>query len=135
MTGNHEMEIAGAVEALHADLAAWLGSAASDEIFERFAAAQHERFSMVTLSGAVLGRDELLAGLRGARNAQPGLQIEVSEVMELTRAGELVVIRFLERHGTEEDSSSRRVTAVLCAEDGPSPRYRWLAVHETATDE
>ncbi|MEV0027743.1 hypothetical protein [Nocardia sp. NPDC050793] len=134
MTGN-EKDIVSVVESLHADLAAWLGSAASPEVFERFAEGQHERFSMVAISGAVLGRDELLAGLREARNTEPGLRIEVSEVTELARDGVLVVVRFLERHLSDGGSSSRWVSAVLCATEDSSSGYRWLTVHETAADE
>jgi hypothetical protein len=123
------VDLADVVERLHADLAAWLGSAAPDEVFERFAAAQHERFSMVTTGGEVLGRDALLAGLRGARNAVPGLTIEVSEVEELQRSGGIAVVRFLETHRATGDTTHRRVTAVLTTEDRGG--VRWLTVHET----
>ncbi|WP_435591806.1 hypothetical protein [Nocardia sp. bgisy118] len=131
MTGQ-EKDIVSVVESLHADLAAWLGSAAPLEVFERFAEAQHERFSMVAMCGTVLGRDELLTGLREARNTEPGLRIEVAELTELYHEGELVVVRFLERHLSDEGSSSRRVSAVL---EDSSSGYRWLTVHETAVEE
>ncbi|MFD0364327.1 nuclear transport factor 2 family protein [Nocardia sp. GCM10030253] len=117
-----------AIEMLHADLAAWLGSNAAAEVFERFAAAQHEEFSMVTTSGEVLGRAELLSVLRGARNTQPGLKIDISEVQELAREGDTVVVRFLELHRVCGTESCRRVTAVLVA-DGAE--FRWRTVHET----
>ncbi|MCP2299953.1 hypothetical protein APR11_006412 [Nocardia amikacinitolerans] len=129
------MDIEDSIASLHADLAAWLGSPAPFEVFERFAAAQHERFSMVSVSGAVLERDALLAGLREARNARPGLRIEISEITELARFGENVVVRFLERHLTEDENSARRVTAVLSAVEGFELGYRWLTVHETPVAE
>ncbi|WP_068062889.1 hypothetical protein [Nocardia xishanensis] len=134
MTGD-EKDIVSVVESLHADLAAWLGSAAPPEVFERFAEAQHERFSMVAMCGAVLGRDELLTGLREARNTEPGLRIEVAEITELAREGDLVVVRFLERHLSDDGPSSRWVSAVLCAVEDSGSGYRWLSVHETAVDE
>ncbi|WP_328403761.1 hypothetical protein [Nocardia sp. NBC_00403] len=117
-----------AVETLHADLAAWLGSDAAVEVFDRFAAAQHEEFSMVTTAGEVLGRAELLTGLRGARNIQPGLKIDISDVQELAREGNTVVVRFLEMHRLAGTGSCRQVTAVLVAE---GPEFRWRTVHET----
>ncbi len=124
-----DVDLVGAVERLHADLATWLGSQARAEVFERFAAAQHERFSMVTTGGEVLGRDALIASLRGARNAVPGLVIEVSDVEELLRSGGVAVVRFLETHRAAGNVTRRRVTAVLTT-DAPEA-VRWLTVHET----
>lgn len=123
------VDLVAAVKRLHADLATWLGSQAQAEVFERFAAAQHERFSMVTTGGELLGRGALLAGLRGARNALPGLVIEVSEVEELLRSGDIAVVRFLETHRTAGSVTNRRVTAVLTTDDPGA--VRWLSVHET----
>ncbi|MET8775018.1 hypothetical protein ABZV58_08310 [Nocardia sp. NPDC004654] len=128
------MDVKDSIDSLHADLAAWLGSPAPFEVFERFAAAQHEQFSMVSVSGALLERDALLAGLREARNARPGLRIEISEVTELARFGEHVLVRFLEQHLTDDDKSSRRVTAVLRTPDDTTGAYQWLTVHETPVE-
>ncbi|MEV0060831.1 hypothetical protein [Nocardia sp. NPDC050718] len=122
--------LAAAVEALHADLARWLGSAAPVEVFDRFAAAQHPDFTMVTTTGAVLARDDLLTGLRGARDAQPGLRIAITELECLLDDGHTVVIRFLERHLLGDAATARRVTAVLTTGD-PTGQPRWLTVHET----
>ncbi len=123
------VDLVDAVERLHADLATWLGSQAQTEVFERFAAAQHERFSMVTTGGEVLGRSGLITRLRGARNAVPGLSIEVSDVEELLRSGGVAVVRFLETHRAAGNVTRRRVTAVLTTDDPEG--VRWLTVHET----
>lgn len=117
-------ELVAAVESLHADLARWLGSAAPEEVFDRFAAAQHPAFSMVTTAGAVLARDELLTGLRGARNARPGLVIDITEVESIVD-DTTIVLRFLETHRVGAAAEARRVTAVLDRD------LRWRAVHET----
>lgn len=117
------------MHALHQDLATWLGSAAPSEVFERFAAAQHAEFSMVTTQGAVLGRDEVLTGLRAARHAQPGLAIEITEVDTVIDNGSTVVVRFRERHRLGADATDRRVTAVLV--DAPGSPLTWRTVHET----
>ncbi|MFF0634930.1 hypothetical protein ACFYTS_20755 [Nocardia sp. NPDC004151] len=118
-----------AIQNLHDDLAAWLGSEAELAVFERFAAAQDPGFTMVSTDGSVVAREALLAGLRTARNAVPGLRIEIDEVVELNRVGGMIVVRFLEVHHSRNGSAARRVTAVLTAEpDG----YLWHSVHETA---
>ncbi|WP_330229522.1 hypothetical protein OHA40_26230 [Nocardia sp. NBC_00508] len=122
-------DLVGVVERLHADLATWLGSQAPVEVFERFAAAQHERFTMVTTGGDLLGRSELIAGLRRAGNSVPGLTIEVSDVEELLRSESAAVIRFLEAHRVAGSVTRRWVTAVLTTDDPGG--VRWLAVQET----
>lgn len=122
-------ELSAAVESLHADLARWLGTAAPVEVFDRFAAAQHPDFTMVTTTGAVLARDELLTGLRGAHNTQPGLAIEITE-LECLLDDDTVVIRFLERHLSGDAATARRVTAVLVTDDRAG-QLRWRTVHET----
>lgn len=125
--------VKGAVERLHADLAVWMGSEAAVAVFERFSAAVDEGFSMVTISGDVVGRDELLTGLRGARNARPGLEIGISEVEDVARDAAGVVIRFLEEHRVGGTRTRRRVTAVLIRHDKCG--YRWRSVHETTVPE
>ncbi|MGV9409413.1 hypothetical protein ACWDOP_05815 [Nocardia sp. NPDC003693] len=122
-------DIAAVVRDLHTDLAAWLGSAADIEVFERFAAAQHPEFTMVGVDGVVAVRDALLSGLRRARNAVPGLRIDTDEVVVLTRAGNAVVVRFRETHRVSAAATARWVTAVLVDDSGG---YRWHSVHETA---
>ncbi|WP_280305877.1 hypothetical protein [Nocardia neocaledoniensis] len=117
-------ELVAAVETLHVDLAHWLGSAAPEEVFDRFAAAQHPAFTMVTTAGTVLAREELLTGLRGARNARPGLVIDITEVESVVDEA-MIVLRFLETHRVGARAESRRVTAVLDRD------LRWRSVHET----
>ncbi|NEW26515.1 hypothetical protein [Nocardia cyriacigeorgica] len=124
-------DIEAAVRELHDDLAAWLGSEAPDSVFDRFAAAQHESFSMVTTAGDILRRTELLNGLRAARNTSPGLRIDISEFEELAEEFDIVVVRFLESHHHAGAISRRRVTAVV-TRAGTEPAVQWLTVHETA---
>ncbi|MBF6212593.1 nuclear transport factor 2 family protein [Nocardia puris] len=129
MTSEAHADLIAAVRNLHDDLAAWLGSAAAPEVFERFAAAQHVDFTIVTVSGEIAHRTALLEGLGGARNTAPGLTIDVSDITVVARAGDQAVVRFLESHRRDGHTSARRVTAVLLAQ-GDS--FRWLTVHETA---
>nr|WP_255495031.1 DUF4440 domain-containing protein [Nocardia sp. GTS18] len=122
------VDLEGAIQALHDDLADWLGSEAPDSVFDRFAAAQDPSFSMVTTTGQVLHRDELLTGLRAARNAQPGLRIAISEIEVLATDGAVTVVRFLESHHHAGTVSRRRVLAVLRSE---RESLRWSTLQET----
>ncbi|MFI6313869.1 hypothetical protein ACIBEK_27525 [Nocardia fusca] len=119
------------VERVHSLLATWLGTTASPQVLDGFAAAQHDEFSMVTVAGAVVRKTELLAGLHRARNSRPGLVIEVSDVEIVCASADLTVVRFVEEHRDGGTSEYRRTTAVLRA-DPDENRYRWLTVHETA---
>ncbi|MGA6204181.1 DUF4440 domain-containing protein [Nocardia testacea] len=119
------------VERLHSLLAAWLGTPASPQVLDAFADAQHDDFSMVTVTGAVVRKAELLAGLHRARNSRPGLVIEVSDIETVHTADDLAVVRFVEEHRDGDSREYRRTTAVLRADPDPS-RYRWLTVCETA---
>lgn len=118
------------VERVHSLLATWLGTPASPQILDGFAAAHHDDFSMVTAAGAVLRKTELLASLHRARHSRPGLVIEVSDIEIICATAETTVVRFVEQHHDGRDTDYRRTTAVLRA-DPEQNRYRWLTVHET----
>ncbi|MGW0246772.1 hypothetical protein ACWDYH_09040 [Nocardia goodfellowii] len=121
--------MAGVVQALHSDLAEWMGTDAPPKVFDRFAEALHERFSAVTVVAQVVDRDTLLTGVWSVRNAQPGLRIEISEVEEIVAAGTVAVVRFVAEYAHQEMRARRMVTAVLLATDHG---YRWRSMHETA---
>lgn len=120
------------VAALHWDLAEWLGSDARPKVFDRISAALDEQFTSVVTTGQAVDRETLLAGLWSARNAQPGMEIEVSEVAELARSGNLIVVRFAAENVLGEARVKRWVTAVIVT-DGRT--YRWRTVHETNAPE
>lgn len=121
-------ELADVVVDLHSDLAEWLGSDAPPKVFDRFANALDDGFTSVVTTGDAIDRDALLAGVWSARNAQPGLEIAISEVAEIARATNLVVVRFAAENRYAGTTSKRRVTAVLRT-DGQL--YSWRSVHET----
>ncbi|WP_067826773.1 hypothetical protein [Nocardia inohanensis] len=125
-------DLADVVAALHWDLAEWLGSDALPKVFDRVAGALDEQFTSVVTTGQAVDRETLLAGLWSARNAQPGLEIEVSEVAEIARSGNLIVARFAAENVMGEARVKRWVTAVIVT-DGRT--YRWRTVHETSAPE
>ncbi|WP_039816253.1 hypothetical protein [Nocardia otitidiscaviarum] len=119
------------VAELHWDLAEWLGSDAPPKVFDRISAVLDEGFTSVVTTGQLVDRETLLSGLWSARNAQPGLRIEVSEVGEIARRPGLVVVRFIAGNTVGEMTTRRWVTAVLVT-DGQ--RHMWRSVHETPID-
>ncbi|GAB4584236.1 hypothetical protein [Nocardia sp. IFM 10818] len=122
-------ELAEVVAALHWDLAEWLGSDALPKVFDRISGALDEEFTSVVTTGQAVDRETLLRGLWSARNLQPGLEIEVRDIRELARSGNLIVVRFVAENMLAETRTSRTVTAVLVT-DGRT--CQWRTVHETA---
>lgn len=120
-----------AVEDLHADLALWLGSDAPSAVCERFIAAQHPDFTMVTADGQVVSRDELATGLAQAGNTVPGLTIAIEDLRVVAADGDLVVVRFTEAHHRDGTVDRRRTTATLTVDMSVEEGLRWLSVHET----
>ncbi|MBB5916270.1 hypothetical protein BJY24_005182 [Nocardia transvalensis] len=123
------------VRALHADLECWLGTDASADVFDRFAAQQHPELSVVTVSGAVMPRATLLAGLRSARNTVPRLTIEISDLEPLVITTDYALVRFLERHRRDAESDDRVTTALLHRDVAARNGLRWHTVHETVRAE
>ncbi|MRH88986.1 hypothetical protein GFY24_16290 [Nocardia sp. SYP-A9097] len=122
-------ELTDIAAALHWDLAEWLGSDALPKVFDRISGQLDEAFTSVVTTGHAVDRETLLAGVWSARNAQPGLEIEVSEVQEIARSGNLIVLRFVAENVMGEVRSRRTVTAVLVT-DGRT--HLWRTVHETS---
>ncbi|WP_330254564.1 hypothetical protein OG874_08495 [Nocardia sp. NBC_00565] len=118
------------IAALHSDLAEWMGSNAPPKVFDRFANALHDQFSAVTTVGQVVDRDTLLAGVWSARDTQPGLDIEITDITELAHSGTIVTVRFTATNQLGEIRTRRLVTGILIVADHG---YLWHSLHETAT--
>lgn len=117
---------------MHADLAEWLGTEGGAEALGRFVGQLDPEFSMVTLEGELVGREQLVAGLDGAGNAAAGLGIEIADIEVLQRSAGGVVVRFREIHRVGDGSSERWTTAVLVVDALGRNGLRWRNVHETA---
>ncbi|MEV6097854.1 hypothetical protein [Nocardia sp. NPDC051981] len=118
---------------MHFDLAEWLGSDAPPKVFDRISGALDEGFTSVVTTGQTVDRETFLAGIWSARNALAGAEIEVSEVAEIARSGQLIVVRFVaENRIGAVKTGGRTVTAVLVT-DGRT--YLWRTVHETPVPE
>ncbi|MFD4181574.1 hypothetical protein [Rhodococcus sp. NPDC058514] len=126
-----DTRIAREIEDHHAVLERWLGTVADPALLTEFVAAHAPDFSLVTTEGRVVSGEELANSLRGAANADPGLQIAITAVEVLLATAEVSVARFHETHHTGDGSAVRVVTAVLVPETGARNGLRWRSVHET----
>ncbi|MTE13107.1 hypothetical protein [Nocardia aurantiaca] len=131
--GADGVELADIITALHFDLAEWLGSDAPPKVFDRISGALDERFTSVVTTGQTVDRETFLAGIWSARNVMAGVEIEVSDVQEIARSGQLIVVRFVaENRIGAVKTGSRTVTALLVT-DGRT--HLWRTVHETSVPE
>lgn len=119
------------IRTLHDDLAHWLGAPDASDALARFEAQLHPEFSMVVLEGAVVAREQLVAGLRAAGHAAPGLTIDILDVDVLLLSADCAVARFREVHHLPDGPAARLTTAVLVPAAGRNG-LRWRSVHETA---
>ncbi|RDI49922.1 hypothetical protein DFR68_106360 [Nocardia mexicana] len=99
---------------------------------ERFAAQLHPDFSMVTVDGVIVPREQLLEGLRGAGGAASGLGIEIVDIEQLYRSPDGAVVRFKEVHRGPKGTAARLTTALLLPDPQARNGLRWRSVHETA---
>jgi hypothetical protein len=123
-------DVAAEVERLHHLLARWLGTDCEPAVLDALRASHTDDFAIITTGGDVLGVDELFGSLAGARNAAPGLAIDVDEVAVAVRTPDVVVAHFRETHRHNAEISRRRTTAVLRR---TAEGLHWHHVHETET--
>ncbi|MET8424773.1 hypothetical protein [Nocardia sp. NPDC004860] len=131
--GADGVELSEIVAALHFDLAEWLGSDAPPKVFDRISGALDERFTSVVTTGQAVDREAFLAGIWSARNALAGMEIEVSEVAEVARSGQLIVVRFVAENRVGAARTGHRIVTAVLVTDGRT--HLWRTVHETPLPE
>ncbi|MEV0700183.1 DUF4440 domain-containing protein [Saccharopolyspora sp. NPDC050389] len=122
-------DLAAEVERVHRLLAEWLGTDCGPAVLEALRAAHTDDFTMITTDGRPMTVEDLFGALAGARNAAPGLTIEVDEITTAADAADLAVVHFRETHHHEGRTTRRRTTAVLRR---TGQGLRWHHLHETA---
>ena len=130
-----EQSVAAEIIALHAVLAGWLnGSLPNDAA--TFSAGIEDRladgFFNIQPAGRVLGREELLAGLRAGHGMSPDFDIRIRDVVLRHRLpGGLVVATYEEyqRGARNSEPTNARLSTVVMRPGEPAAS--WLAVHET----
>ncbi|MGW4117774.1 hypothetical protein [Nocardia sp. NPDC004711] len=128
-----DVELTDIVAALHFDLAEWLGSDAPPKVFDRISGALDGGFTSVVTTGQAVDRETFLAGIWSARNVLSGVEIEVSEVAEIARSGQLIVVRFDAENRIGAVKTGRRTVTAVLVTDGRT--YLWRTVHETPVPE
>ena len=118
---------------LHRFLERWLngGIEPTAANFERFSGSQAEGFTIVTLDGEVLEREQLLAALYSAHATRPGLVVEVDALRLHHRSADMLVVTFEERHRQGDETKKRRTTALLREKQSGLNGLEWVHVHET----
>jgi hypothetical protein len=124
------------VEALHRFFEEWIGGtdAPSGAGLDRFEGALAEGFAYVTTSGTLLDRDAIIAFVREARGAQPGLRIGIEQPRLLHACEHHVVAVYQEWQEAGEERSGRASTVVFERDTSAANGVRWLHVHETWID-
>lgn len=101
------------------------GLAAIEQLMPVFA----EDFSMVTTTGASVGRDQVEQMFRGAVGARAGLQIHLSEWRCVWQQPQVAAIRYRETHRLGNSLTSRLSLAIIGLDQGSA---QWLYLHETS---
>ncbi|MGW4242178.1 hypothetical protein [Nocardia sp. NPDC004722] len=131
--GDDAVELTDIVAALHFDLAEWLGSDALPKVFDRISGALDEQFTSVVTTGQAVDRETFLSGMWSARNVLAGVEIEVSDVQEIARSGQLIVARFVAENRIGAVKTGRRTVTAVLVTDGRT--HLWRTVHETPVPE
>lgn len=118
---------------LHEFFEAWFNGtiADSDESYESFEGALDEGFQIVSTSGTVTGRADLLAALRplhGRDHSSP-MKIWIENVAARSTGERQVLVTYEEWQTRGSETRGRISTALLRHTEG-SP-LQWLHVHET----
>ncbi len=88
-------------------------------------------FEMTTPDGNSIARSDLLASFEQARNAVPGVKIEIRNAKELFRSPTMAVVRYEEWQLHPTHANQRVSTVVLQAAAQAPGAWLWVALHET----
>lgn len=126
MTADWQREI---VE-LHEFFEGWLGGAlaATDESFGRFEGAIVPGFTFVGPDAKVIGREDLLAGLRAAHGSRPALRIRIENPQLRHESADLLLATYEQWQECAPTVTGRLSTVVFRNSLGG---LQWMHGHET----
>jgi hypothetical protein len=126
MTSVHEAEIVG----LHDFFEGWLGGTLpdTDDAFERFERTIGEAFTFIDPDGRFLERAELVAHLRAAHGARPGLRIRIENPRIRHETCGLTIATY-EEWQEAGDKTTGRLSSAVFRDRGEG--VEWVHVHET----
>ena len=102
-----------------------------DAAFARFADTMAPDFHIVSPSGRLTARPDLLAGLRGAYNAWNAGRIWIENVQVRAAYGDISIVTYEEWQSTGDGERGRLSTVVFRADANAVNGLLWLHVHET----
>lgn len=126
MTADWQREIA----ELHEFFEGWLGGslADTDESFGRFEGAIVPGFTFIGPDARVIGREDLVAGLRAAHGSRPAIRIRIENPRLRHETADLLVATYEEWQECTPTVTGRLSTVVF----GTSHDcLEWMHVHET----
>jgi hypothetical protein len=118
---------------LHTFFQGWLDGSLpnSDVVFARLPSALAPEFALVSPSGEMARRAELLAQLRAGHASRPGWRMWIERPELRCAADELLVATYEEWHQAAESTTARISTAVFRRHAAAPNHLLWLHVHET----
>lgn len=117
----------------HEFIEAWLAGTAprGGPGWRAFEESLDDRFVIVSPSGVVQPKSELVEGFEGAYGAMPGVQIEIRNGVSVYATDEIEVVRYEEWQLHAELGNQRVSTAVFVAEPSAPLGWAWLTLHES----
>jgi len=123
------------VHARHRAFVDWYTGAGDESLMDDTARALSPTMVQITPSGSIVERETLVKRLRAARGSQDGsFVIFVDGTRVLWRAGDAVLVAYVERQVIAAMRTARRSTALFTRDDGAPHGVVWQHVHETWID-
>lgn len=118
---------------LHSFFQAWLnGSLVNDDfIFRRLMSVLAPDFTLISPSGEISSREQLLTQLRKAHGSRPGWRMWIEKPQLRSHSNGLVITTYEEWQRTAERTTVRLSTAIFQEQRGTAHGLAWLHVHET----
>ncbi len=127
------------VTELHGFFEGWFNGtlAATEESFNRFSSVMAPGFEIIFPNSRAMGRDELLAHVRGAHGlyAPGGKRIRVENCICRAIAPTMRLVTYEEWIDGPEGSNGRLSSAVMRLKEGTPNGVEWLHVHEARLDQ
>jgi len=120
------------IRGLHSFFRAWYRGEVpnSDDVFARVSDYLAPEFALITSSGFVANREQVLGMLRSEHAARPDLGMSVENLQLKLVSGEIVVATY-EEHGTTSDGKrATLITAVLRKNLVLGNGLEWVHIHE-----
>jgi len=120
--------VAAEIEALHVEFELWFGG--ESKTLSRVESVLAADFHLVSPRGDIVALDDLLAGLRAARNSRH-ISIRIEQPAVLWHDSTTVLATYQEWHDHTDYSTARQTTVLFSLDDAAPGGLQWRHVHET----